>query len=109
MLQGTLAVEETGGGAEFTYTVENAGDDPAEVTFMSGQSFDITVTDDGEEVWRWSQGRMFTQAIREETIAPGDTRTFSGEWTDPNPGTYEATATLAAQSQTAEATAEFSI
>ncbi|USZ67913.1 BsuPI-related putative proteinase inhibitor [Halorussus salilacus] len=94
---------------EFEYEVENVGDDPEEVTFRSGLSADFAVLRDGEEVWRASEGRMFTQALRTETIDAGATETFSGAWDDPDPGDYTVVATLNATGDDAEARAEFSV
>ena len=38
---------------------------PWELTFPSGQDFDIVIRNsNGEEVYRWSEGRFFTQAVR---------------------------------------------
>lgn len=109
MLQSSLTAEAADGSVEFTYVVENAGDAPVELTFMSGQQFDITVTADGEEVWRWSDGRMFTQAIQEVSLDPDEELSFTAAWDDAESGTYEVTGTLATQSETAEATTECSV
>lgn len=94
---------------EFVYEVENAGDDPEEVTFRSGLSADFAVLEDGEEVWRASDGQMFTQALRSETIDPGATERFPGAWDDPEPGDYTVVATLNATETDAEARVEFSV
>jgi hypothetical protein len=109
MLQSTLTADAVDDGIEFTYVVENSGDSAVDLTFMSGKKFDVAVTDDGEEVWRWSHGRMFTQAIEEMSLKPGEELSFSGTWDDADPGTYEATGTLAAQSETVEATTDCSL
>lgn len=94
---------------EFEFEVENDGDDSEEITFRSGLSADFAVLDDGTEVWRASDGQMFTQALRTETIAPGATERFSEVWDDPEPGDYTVVATLNATGDDAEARAEFSV
>jgi hypothetical protein len=94
---------------EFEYTVENAGDAPEELTFRSGLTADFAVLDGGAEVWRASDGRMFTQALQSETIAPGDTTTFPGVWEDPDPGTYTVVAELNTTGADAEARTDFSV
>jgi uncharacterized protein YndB with AHSA1/START domain len=109
MLQSTLTAESPDGTAQFSYVVENAGESAVDLTFTSGQQFDIVVTDDGEAVWRWSDGRMFTQAIEELTLEPGDELSFNGTWENPDPGTYEVTGSLAAQSESAEATTTLTV
>jgi hypothetical protein len=88
----------------FRMVWRNTSDTARSVNFPSGQDFDITVrTLDGEEVWHWSRGRLFTQVFRTVTLQPGEERAFTAEWdqlTDAGapagPGIYEATATLTA-------------
>lgn len=108
MLTGALAVE-TGGTVRFRYTVENTGEDPVELTFRDGGQADCAVFEDDEEVWRWSAGRMFTQAIAHETLAPGDTREFGFEWETTDTGTYTARAELRAQEETCVTETSFSV
>jgi len=92
----TLDADPTPDAVTFTVTVANTGDTPRTLTFPTGQIADITATADGDPVWRWSDGRMFTQAIREETIDPGDTISMSGTWEAPPAGTYAVVATVEA-------------
>lgn len=89
----------------FELGVRNTGDDPVEVTFRSGLDADFAVLDDGE-VWRASDGQMFTQALRPETFEPGAERTYRGEWSDPDPGEYTVVATLAVTDEAMEKTVE---
>lgn len=50
-------------------TIRNTKNTPLELTFPSGQDFDVVIRNEkGEEVYRWSQGRVFTQAIRQVRI-----------------------------------------
>lgn len=91
------------------FRVTNAGDRPVELEFRSGQPAEFVVTSDGEEVWRWSNGRMFTQALWSETVAPGDSVTYDGRWDDPAPGEYEAIATLEAANADVEARSRFTV
>lgn len=93
----------------FEYTVENAGDDAATLQFRSGLKADFAVLEDGEEVWRASEGRMFTQAIETETLDAGTNETFSEAWGDPAPGDYTVVATLDSTGDDAEARADFSV
>ncbi|MFC4549178.1 MULTISPECIES: BsuPI-related putative proteinase inhibitor [Halorussus] len=93
----------------FEFAVENPGDDPEEITFRSGLSADFVVFDDGEEVWRASDGRMFTQALRPHTFDAGATETFPGAWEDPDPGEYTVVATLDVTEEDLEAQTEFTV
>lgn len=94
---------------EFVFTVENTGTDPVDLDFRSGQAADVTVVRDDDEAWRWSDGRLFTQALRSETVAPGDSRVYEMTWETPEPGTYEAVATLEAANVSVEAQAGFEV
>lgn len=93
---------------EFQFRVRNTGDSPVDLQFRSGKVADVTVSDGDEEVWRWSDDRMFTQALQSRTLAPGETLEQAFTWDDPQPGRYTATGTLAAQ-QDAEATTTLSV
>lgn len=78
----------------FHFHVRHDGTDPVEVRFRSAKFADIAVLDDGEAVWRWSDGQMFAQMMQTETFDPGQMETFEFEWPDPAPGDYEAVASL---------------
>ncbi|WP_435178121.1 BsuPI-related putative proteinase inhibitor [Halorussus sp. AFM4] len=93
----------------FEYTVENVGDEPAELTFRSSLRADFAVLAGDEEVWRASEGRMFAQALQTETVDPGDAAVFSGAWDDPSPGEYTVVAALNATDDDAEARTDFSV
>jgi hypothetical protein len=97
-LHGTLDAT-VDGDVTFRFEVTNEGSSPAELNFRSGRQADVAVTDvdSGDEVWRWSAGRMFTQALTSEQLAPGETLVQTYTWSDPPAGTYEAEATLAAR------------
>ncbi|WP_435153799.1 BsuPI-related putative proteinase inhibitor [Haladaptatus sp. DFWS20] len=97
------------GNVEFELTVRNPGDDTVEVTFRSGLKADFAVLEDDNEIWRASDGRMFTQALQSETFDPGEERTFSGGWADPTPGYYTVVATLEIMDEDVEARTDFSV
>jgi hypothetical protein len=85
------------GTVEFQFRVRNAGNAPVELTFPSGKVADVVVFEDDREGWRWSDGRMFTQALSSRTLAPEETLTEQFTWSDPSPGEYTARATLSAE------------
>ncbi len=70
---------------------------PIRLEFTSAQRFDVTIGDaHGNEVWRWSAGRMFAVVMRHETLGPEDPRltyeaVFSGSLA---PGSYRVRAWL---------------
>ena len=54
----------------FAFHITNNANKRLELTFPSGQTHDIVVIDGGgREVWRWSEGRMFTQALQSRVNA----------------------------------------
>lgn len=105
-LDADLAVD-AGDPVVFTLTVTNTGDESREVRFRSGLEADFAVSRDGEERWRWSDGRMFTQALRTERFAPGESTTYTERWEPPESGTYTAVASLNAVEAEVEERTEF--
>ena len=108
-LKGRLAVDAGSDGVTFEVTVRNGGDEPEELTFPSGKRVDVAVFADGKSVWRWSDGRMFTQAVETATLAPGESFTESLTWAEPSAGEYEARATLAARDAAVKAVEPFTV
>lgn len=96
-LDGHLNVTVTHGTVNFVFTVENEGTDPVELAFRSGKIADVAVYEDGTEVWRWSDGRMFTQTLETQSLEPGQSFTHEVSWEDPPPGEYVAEASLDAR------------
>jgi hypothetical protein len=88
-----VTVEE---GVDLAFHITNASDRAVELRFGSGQTHDFVVLDSvGRELWRWSEGRMFTQAFQTRMLGAGETVTFTERWTPPaRQGTYTAVATL---------------
>jgi hypothetical protein len=53
-------------------TLRNTAE-PVQLTFPSGQSYDFVIRNEkGETVYRWSDGKAFTMAIRTEIFGPGE-------------------------------------
>jgi hypothetical protein len=71
---------QAGDSVAFVLQATNTTAAPLAVQFPSGQSYDFSVEDAGRTVWRWSDGMMFTQMVRNETLAPGETRTYREVW-----------------------------
>ena len=58
-----------------TFEVFNHTPAPVRFDFGTGQRYDVIIEDrQGNEVWRWSQGRMFTMALGQETVGPANPR-----------------------------------
>jgi hypothetical protein len=79
----TLSVEPTADSVRLLLQVTNATQGPLTLHFTSGQSYDFSVSDGGRPVWTWSADMMFTQALRSETLAAGETRSFRETWRPP--------------------------
>lgn len=94
---------------EFSFRVTNTCPDPVELQFSDACKAEFIVTDDGREVWRYTDGKLFAQMLSAERLAPEETATYEAEWTTPRPGGYVATAELRAQETTCEARAEFGV
>lgn len=76
----TLSVEPGADSVRFLLQVTNATQAPLTLHFRSGQSYDFVVSDGGRTVWSWAADMMFTQALRSETLAPGETRAYAETW-----------------------------
>lgn len=98
-------------GVRLVLSATNTSGSRMELDFPSGQLYDFAVLDSmGREVWRWSTGRMFTQALQNRFLAPGETLSFAERWDARTPaGRYTAVATLASSSQPVEKRVAFTI
>ncbi len=102
-----VAVED---GVRFAFHVVNDGSKKLEVNFNDGRTHEIVVLDSvGKEVWRWSDGRLFTQAMQNKVLRTSDSLRYEGSWTDAKPGTYVAVATLASENFPMSQRVEFTV
>lgn len=109
MLEPTLSVSPIETGYEFVLTIENVGETAEELSFSSGQRAAFIAHQNGDVVWRWSDGRMFTMALATDRIDPGERRSYTGTWESPPKGEYVITGRLEATSHDVEATIELTI
>jgi hypothetical protein len=80
----------------FDLAIRNEGKKHVELAFPSGQEYDFAVLNgEGQEVYRWGNGRMFTQSRQNRMLDGGDTLRIE-ESAAPSlaPGSYVAVATL---------------
>ncbi|WP_049923990.1 BsuPI-related putative proteinase inhibitor [Halopiger djelfimassiliensis] len=109
-LEGTL--ETTGdatGPVTFQFTVTNTGAEPIELEFTDACKAEFVVEDDGTEIWRFTEGRMFAQVMSSKTLDPDESLTVDAEWADPDPGEYDAVAELRARNETCNAGTEITV
>ncbi len=99
-LQASLArrVFAPGEPVEVTVVARNLSAAPLGIVFTSGQRLDLIVRRPrGDEVWRWSHDKAFTQAIQTMLIRPQETMVVHLAWDQRDlqgrrvdPGVYEA-------------------
>jgi len=95
---------------KFSLHVTNSSSKRVELRFPSGQTHDLVVLDaQGREVWRWSRGRLFTQAMQNKVLGTSDTLTFTETWRPEHGGTYTAVASLLSQNYPTQKRTEFSL
>ncbi|MRX73484.1 hypothetical protein GJU40_15175 [Bacillus lacus] len=65
----------------FAIDLLNQTEEEVTFEFRSGMRYEIRVlNEDGKEVYRYSKGRMFTQAIEYVTLGPGESETYVETW-----------------------------
>ncbi|MBW7934241.1 MAG: hypothetical protein H3C62_11700 [Gemmatimonadaceae bacterium] len=97
-------------GVHFQLHVMNDGDRKVELNFENGMTHDIAVLDErGRQVWRWSDGRLFTAAYQNKVLRTHDTLSFNESWKDPAPGRYVAVARLVSQNFPQEQRVAFAV
>lgn len=95
----------------FALHVTNRADKNVELMFPSGQTHEFIVKDAaGKEVWRWSEGRMFTQALQSKLLAGSETTTYQESWTaGARSGRYTVVASLRSTNHDIVQLAEFTL
>lgn len=95
-------------GVAFDFTVTNNGAKKVEVNFPSGKTHELVVLDTlGREVWRWSNGRMFTQSLQNKVLRSSDSLAWEERWRNAPAGRYVAVATMASGNFPVTERAEF--
>ena len=98
-------------GVEFKLDVRNNTKKMVELRFADGQTHDFVVLDEsGKEVWRWSNERMFTQAMQNQLVKGKETATFSEDWDAKNMhGKFTAIALLKSNNHPIEERVDFDL
>jgi len=80
-----------------------------ELLFPNGQTHEFVVTDAaGKEVWRWSEGRMFTSAMRNKVLGGKGETVYEEKWNAKGlHGAFTATAKLRSNNFPVETSVEF--
>jgi hypothetical protein len=84
--------------ATWPLDLTNLTDTDTTLTFTDGQRVEVTLSDDSGEVYRWSDGMFFTQAIEKVDLPAGATFPYvlTADPLDLDPGTYTAKAWVTA-------------
>ena len=82
-----------------------------EIQFPDGQTHDFVVSDStGKEIWRWSEGRMFTQAMKSKTLKGKDDTVFEESWeATGHHGAFTAVAILKSENFPVETSVQFAL
>ena len=90
-----VSVDTTGGEVQFAISVHNGTRRSVELDFPNGRTHDFFVLDSaGHEIWRWSDGRLFTQSMQNKLLGSQDSAVFVEEWSSAAPGVYTLVALL---------------
>ena len=100
---------DTKDGVKFALFVTNQSAKRVEVTFPNAQTHDFLVLDSlGTPVWKWSEGRMFTSALRTSMIDVDDTESYENGWdAEGKHGKFTVVATLESSNFPVEQRADF--
>lgn len=92
-------------------TVANEGDEAVELRFPDARRGDVALVDEaGTEVYRWSHGQVFAQALSEVTVPAGGAVTFELTGAlDVGPGVYRLEAEVASHPAPAPVRSEVEI
>ena len=90
-----VSIDTANGKVNFAISVRNGTRKSVELNFRDGMTHDFVVLDSvGREVWRWSEGRMFTQSMQNRLLGSHDSVTYDETWARPVPGNYTLEALL---------------
>lgn len=106
----SLEVKVGGDSVQLRLHATNVTERPVVLEFTSGQRFDFAIQQEGREIWRWSTGRAFTQALGSESISPGATLTYSAAWEpEERTGNFRAVGMITARERAVRQEATFSL
>jgi len=96
---------------EFQLGVRNNTTRMLELRFPSGRTHEFVVQDEsGNEVWRWSRSRMFTQGLQNKLLKSHEVTTFTESWdSDERKGKFTAIAILPSDNHPIEERVEFEL
>lgn len=91
------AVYAPGEVVEMTLEIINRSSEGIILQFKDSQRYDFVLEGPTSKRWQWSAERMFAQMLGEEHIEPGETRTYTTQYSEGlSPGIYRITGTIVA-------------
>lgn len=98
-------------GVQLSFRVTNNEPRRVELLFPSGQTHDFLVLDSlGRVMWRWSEGRMFTQVVQNRVLDSSASMGYEAECrTVLAPGQYTAVAQLLSENRPLEQRVTFAV
>lgn len=98
-----------GSGVQITMHVTNLHDRALELRFPTGQTHEFSVIDSsGREIWRSSEGRLYTQSLQNRLLSSRETLTFAERWDGAGRvGRFTAVARLASTNHPVEERVDF--
>jgi hypothetical protein len=79
---------EVGRPVRLALRLTNVGGTGKQLTFPTSQEYDFWVVRGDDEIWRWSEDRVFTQAVQRRELPAQQTITLSELWVADTAGTY---------------------
>ncbi|WP_208590485.1 BsuPI-related putative proteinase inhibitor [Gracilibacillus suaedae] len=92
-----VAAEQQGTAIDFKLQLINKTEETVDLMFTSGQQFEIKLFQEDELFYQYSEGKMFTEALVEESLEPGEFKNWAESWDMIEylePGEYEVEMTL---------------
>lgn len=110
-LMGSMDVTPSGRDVVFRFHIANTSTRKVELDFPNGKTHDVAVVDaSGHEVWRWSAGQLFTQAVRTTPLDAHETMIYTVRWHCPAAhGTLAAVGTLTSNNYPVESRHTFTL
>ncbi len=109
----TFALTAEAGARDVRFVLAVANETPkrVELSFPNGRTHDFVVLDaTGREVWRWSDGRLFTQAMQNRLLESRDVVRYNERWkAPPAPGRYTLVGVLHSDTHPVERRIDFTV
>jgi len=105
-----VIVDTSGATVRFAIEVANGTRKRVELDFPNGRTHDFIVRDEtGREVWRWSEGRLFTQAMQNRLLDSHDAVVYAESWRPSAKGRFTLEAHLHSENYPVQQRVEFAL